>query len=77
MQGITLEDVRVTIKHPKMVFQDGNLLFTHFGVSGPLILDNSSKIIPLLEDTGKVELNLDLKPHNTMEELQNTVFRSI
>ncbi len=53
-----------------MVFQDGNLLFTHFGVSGPLILDNSSKIIPLLENTGKVELNLDLKPHNTMEELQ-------
>ncbi|MFY9638265.1 MAG: NAD(P)/FAD-dependent oxidoreductase [Methanobacterium sp.] len=70
LQGITIENVRVTIKHPKMVFQDGNILFTHFGVSGPLILDNSSKIIPLLEDTGKVELNLDITPHNTREELQ-------
>jgi predicted Rossmann fold flavoprotein len=70
LQGITIENVRVTIKHPKMVFQDGNILFTHFGVSGPLILDNSSKIIPLLEDTGKVELNLDIKPHNTREDLQ-------
>jgi hypothetical protein len=70
LQGITLEDVRVTIKHPKMVFQDGNLLFTHYGISGPLILDNSSKIIPLLEDKGTVELNLDLKPNETIDELQ-------
>jgi predicted Rossmann fold flavoprotein len=73
LQGITLEDVRVTIKHPKMVFQDGNLLFTHFGISGPLILDNSSRIIPLLEDEGIVELNLDLKPYKTIDELQ-TIF---
>ncbi len=70
LQGITLDDVRITIKHPKMVFQDGNLLFTHFGLSGPLILDNSSKIIPLIENTGKVELNLDLKPSYTTEQLQ-------
>ena len=70
LQGITIENVRITIKHPKMVFQDGNILFTHFGVSGPLILDNSSKIISLLENTGKVELKLDIKPHNTMEDLQ-------
>lgn len=75
LQGITLEDVRVTIKHPKgkMVFQGGNLLFTHFGVSGPLILDNSSKIIPLLEDDRNVYLILDLKPSHMMEELQ-TIF---
>jgi len=71
LQGIILEDVHITIKHPKMVFQDGNLLFTHFGVSGPLILDNSSKIIPLIENTGKVELSLDLKPSYTTEELQD------
>ncbi|HEX7468899.1 MAG TPA: NAD(P)/FAD-dependent oxidoreductase [Methanobacterium sp.] len=70
LQGITIENVRVTIKHPKMVFQDGNIIFTHFGVSGPLILDNSSKIIPLLEDTGKVKLNLDIKPYDTREDLQ-------
>lgn len=72
LQGIILEDIRVTIRHPgkKMVFQDGNLLFTHFGVSGPIILDNSSKIIPLLEDNPSVELILDLKPTNTREELQ-------
>ena len=49
-------------------------LFTHFGVSGPLILDNSSKIISLLEDTGKVELKLDIKPHNTREDLQKQFF---
>jgi predicted Rossmann fold flavoprotein len=72
LQGITLEDVRITIRNPgkKMVFQDGNLLFTHFGVSGPIILDNSSKIIPLLEDNPGVELIIDLKPSKLRDELQ-------
>ncbi len=73
LQGITLEDVRVMIRQPKMVFQDANLLFTHYGISGPLILDNSSKIIPLLEDNDHVNIYLDLKPSQTMEELQNTL----
>lgn len=74
LQGITLDDVKITIKDPrgKMVFHEGNFLFTHFGVSGPLILDNSSKIIPLLEE-GNVDLILDLKPSKTIEELQ-TIF---
>ena len=73
LQGITLEDVRVIIRHPKMVFEGGNLLFTHYGISGPLILDNSSKIISLLEDKNRIELYLDLKPSLTMEELQSTM----
>ena len=72
LQGITLEDVTITIKHHrgKMVFKDGSLLFTHFGVSGPLILDNSSKIIPLLEDGRHVNIILDLVPSKTTEELK-------
>jgi predicted Rossmann fold flavoprotein len=73
LQGITLEDVRVIIRQPKMVFQDANLLFTHYGISGPLILDNSSKIIPLLEDNDHINIYLDLKPSLTMDELQNTL----
>ena len=73
LQGITLEDVRVIIRHPKMVFEGANLLFTHYGISGPLILDNSSKIISLLEDNSHIELYLDLKPYLKMEELQSTL----
>ena len=73
LQGITLEDVRVFIRQPKMVFQDANLLFTHYGISGPLILDNSSKIIPLLEDKNHITIYLDLKPSITLEELQSTL----
>ena len=73
LQGITLEDVRVIIRHPKMVFEGANLLFTHYGISGPLILDNSSKIISLLEDNSHIELYLDLKPSLKMEELQSTL----
>jgi len=69
LQGIRLDEVRITIKNPKMVLEGSSLLFTHFGVSGPLILDNSSKIIPLLE-YGNVNMILDLKPSCTIEELQ-------
>ncbi|MDD3985902.1 MAG: NAD(P)/FAD-dependent oxidoreductase [Methanobacterium sp.] len=69
LQGIRLDEVKITIKNPKMILDGASLLFTHFGVSGPLILDNSSKIIPLLE-YGNVDMILDLKPSSTREELQ-------
>jgi predicted Rossmann fold flavoprotein len=69
LQGIRLDEVKITIKHPKMILDGDSLLFTHFGVSGPLILDNSSKIVPLLEE-GSVSMVLDLKPSCKTEELQ-------
>ena len=61
-----------------MVLDGTSLLFTHYGMSGPLILDNSSKIIPLLE-YGNVDMILDLKPLCTREDLQEmmvTAFES-
>jgi predicted Rossmann fold flavoprotein len=76
LQGITLEDVRLIIRNPKMVFEGANLLFTHYGISGPLILDNSAKIISLLEDNQYITVYLDLKPSLTMEELQSTMLEA-
>ncbi len=72
LQGIILEDVRLTIKLPKgkTVFQGDNLLFTHFGISGPLILDNSWRIVPILDEYKKIDDLIDLKPLNTREELE-------
>ena len=62
MQGLTLKNVRLTVRHgQKTLFSDiGEMLFTHFGVSGPLVLSASSLIarLPLKE----VALSVDFKP---------------
>jgi len=63
MTGISLKDVRLTVMH-KGVKHDtntGKMLFTHVGISGPLVLNMSKKIGALLKD-GPVTLSLDLFP---------------
>ncbi|MFC1609054.1 NAD(P)/FAD-dependent oxidoreductase [Patescibacteria group bacterium] len=63
LQGLSLRNVEIN------VFQDnkraesrfGEMLFTHFGISGPIVLDVSKKIGELLR-SGKVEISIDLKP---------------
>jgi predicted Rossmann fold flavoprotein len=75
-QGLALKNVEIT------AFQDkkkkdkrfGEALFTHFGISGPIILDMSKKIGELLEK-GEVKLILDLKPALERSELDKRVQR--
>lgn len=59
LQGLSLKNVRFTLKvKNKEVFTDiGEMLFTHFGVSGPLVLSASAYYKP-----GHVEGIIDLKP---------------
>ncbi|MEL4105947.1 NAD(P)/FAD-dependent oxidoreductase [Oscillospiraceae bacterium WX1] len=63
MQGLTLKNVRLTVRDGgrKPVFEDfGELLFTHFGVSGPLVLSASAH---MRDFSGKTyTLAIDLKP---------------
>ncbi len=72
LQGISLENARLTFKYgkKKLVSDSGNLIFTHFGISGPLVLDISSQIIKILEKNKTVNLFIDLKPEMTDQELQ-------
>lgn len=63
MQGLALKNVRLTVSDggKKPVFEDfGELLFTHFGVSGPLILSASAHMRDFENKT--YSLNIDLKP---------------
>ncbi len=62
LQGLTLKNVRLTAEYAgKVVFDNmGEMLFTHFGASGPLILSLSSLINRL--DLKEVKLRLNLKP---------------
>ena len=76
LMGLSLKNVQVTILDgKKKVFQDfGEMLFTHFGVSGPLILSASSHYVK--KYCGKeLLLYIDLKPALTEEQLDKRVLR--
>ena len=75
LQGLTLKNVSVTIKNgEKTVFSDfGEALFTHFGISGPIILSASSIINRL--SLGSLSLTLDLKPALDEQTLDKRLLR--
>ena len=74
LQGLTLKNVKITLKFNGKVREIfGEMLFTHFGVSGPIILTASSLINRC--DLKSVKLSLDLKPALTDEQLDNRILR--
>ena len=63
MQGLSLKNVGIKIldENEKVIYTDfGEMMFTHFGVTGPVILSASSHIREL--DISKLTLSIDLKP---------------
>ena len=84
MQGLSLRNVKIQIKDlekNKKIYDDfGELLFTHFGVSGPTILSSSAhllryKDIDRLFKEDKIKLYIDLKPALSAEELDLRIRR--
>ena len=79
MQGLAPKNVRVQIfepAHPKKVlFEDfGEMLFTHFGVSGPLMLSASSVVNDEIAKD-KLTLLIDWKPAITEEQLDKRILK--
>ena len=76
LQGLSLRNVTATVfDGKKKVYEDfGEMLFTHYGVSGPLMLSASSYVGELLDDK-ELQLIIDLKPALTMEQLDQRVLR--
>ncbi len=70
LQGISLDNVGISLfcNQKKESEGRGEILFTHFGFSGPLILDMSRTIGDLLEK-GKVKMVIDLFPDKNIEQL--------
>ena len=76
MQGLTLKNISIKIfdgKNPnKALYEDfGELLFTHFGVSGPVILSASC----FVEDAEGKILSIDLKSALSFEQLDARILR--
>jgi len=78
VQGLSLRNVRATLYHAGRKEQDffGEMLFTHFGVTGPIILQLSRRASELLATGARdLELRLNLKPALTHEKLRERVER--
>ena len=84
MQGLSLRNIKMQLKDVeknKKIYEDfGELLFTHFGVSGPTILSSSAHLlryrdIDRLLKERKIKLIIDLKPALSNEELDARVRR--
>lgn len=77
LQGLSLKNVRLTLKRGKKVLYSdvGEMLFTHFGISGPLVLSASAHMAELAPED--VELLLDLKPGLTAQQLDARLLREL
>lgn len=76
LQGLSLKNVRITLKKGKksLYSEQGEMLFTHFGFSGPLILEASCHLPADIRDC---MLELDLKPGLTREQLDARLQRDL
>lgn len=84
MQGLSLKNVKIELKNVetnKKIYEDfGEMLFTHFGVSGPTILSSSAHLLRVknvdeLLKNGKIKLCIDLKPALDKIGLDNRIRR--
>ena len=76
LMGLSLKNIEVTFYDgDKRLYTDfGEMLFTHFGVSGPVILSASSVLTSVVKDR-PVKLSIDLKPAITQEQLDERILR--
>lgn len=79
LAGLTLKNVRVTsFGGDKQIESEfGEMLFTHFGVSGPVILTLSRAVCRLLDEGEQVKLKINLKPALNQEQLAARLQRDL
>ena len=84
MQGLSLRNVGIKIiddSKNKLIYEDfGEMVFTHFGISGPTVLSGSAHLVRYKEveslmKNQKVKLQIDLKPALTEEQLDERILR--
>lgn len=75
LQGLSLKNVGIKIiKDNKEIYEDfGEMLFTHFGVSGPIVLSASAHLVRT--DLKNVKMIIDLKPALSEEKLEERILR--
>lgn len=79
LQGLNLKNVKAVIwVDGKKAGEDfGEMIFTHFGLSGPIILTLSRIAVSALQKNQKVEITIDLKPALDEQKLDNRLIRDL
>lgn len=79
LQGLSLKNVKLKLlvdgKKNTEIF--GEMLFTHYGLSGPIVLTISKKAVDFLNENRKVGVSLDLKPALDEKKLDNRLLRDL
>lgn len=80
LAGLSLKNARITAydeNNKKIGEEFGDMIFTHFGVSGPSILTLSRALVPKIEAAELVKLEINLKPDLSAEQLEARVQKNI
>lgn len=77
LQGLSLKNVSLTVlSNGKAVYKDmGEMMFTHFGVTGPLVLSASSVVSEEILKNKNLEAFIDLKPALSLEQLDKRILK--
>ena len=79
LQGLSLSNVtaRVRVDGKKQAEEFGEMLFTHFGLSGPIILSLSGQVVDALRSGQRVLISIDLKPALDERKLDARLLRDV
>lgn len=84
LQGLNLRNTKIKIldkENSKTIYEDfGEMIFTHFGISGPIILSSSAHLVRYKDikeklKNNKIEILIDLKPALSEEKLDHRILR--
>jgi predicted Rossmann fold flavoprotein len=80
LQGLSLRNVRLRVildERIQLAEGFGEMLFTHFGLSGPLVLSISKQVVDALHSGRRVHISIDLKPALSEEKLDARLLREL
>ncbi len=79
LQGVSLRNVnaRLRVDGKKQDEKFGEMLFTHFGLSGPIILSLSRQIVDAFRSRKKIVISIDLKPALDRQKLDQRLIREL
>lgn len=79
LQGLNLKNVKATVwvNGKKRADDFGEMIFSHFGLSGPIILTLSREVVRELQDKNRVEVSIDLKPALDEQKLDTRLIRDL
>lgn len=79
LEGISLNDVKLIVKadKKKVMSEKGSIIFTKNGISGPITLSASSKVIDCADEGKKVSLEIDIMPMLDQKEFEEVLIKKI